>query len=106
MTTVSNGFMAFQTEAPELAAAHFNFIRTGAATSALDEKTEELAYLSVLAASQLTGGIPFHVASARAKGATREEVVSAILVGLPAVGLGVLNALPLALAAYDAHTPK
>lgn len=35
-------------------------------------------------------------------GTTREEVISAILLGLPAAGLCVTQALPAATAAYDA----
>jgi hypothetical protein len=45
---------------------------------------------------------PFHVQVARDSGACRDEVVSAILVGLPAAGLGVTQVLPAAIAAYDA----
>ena len=38
---------------------------------------------------------------AKKSGATKEEVISAILVGLPAVGNEVINALPAAIEAYD-----
>ena len=44
-----------------------------------------------------------HVQTARQLGASREEVISAILVGLPAAGHGVTQVLPAALAAYDAQ---
>jgi len=69
--------------------------------SALDPKTRSLCYLSVIAALRLTSGIPFHVQHAKSLGARREEVVSALLVGLPAAGHGVTAALPEALQAYD-----
>ncbi|HVO69565.1 MAG TPA: carboxymuconolactone decarboxylase family protein, partial [Aggregatilineaceae bacterium] len=69
--------------------------------SALDKKTEELAYLAALAALRMESGVPFHVQMAKQAGATRDEVISAILVGLPAAGTGVTQALPAALAAYD-----
>jgi alkylhydroperoxidase/carboxymuconolactone decarboxylase family protein YurZ len=72
-----------------------------AAASALDKKTEELAYLAVLAVLRLEGGIPFHVQMAKQAGATRAEAISAILVGLPAAGHSVTQVLPAALAAYD-----
>ncbi len=68
------------------------------AASALDAKTEALAYLAVLAAIRLESGVPFHVAQARKAGATREEILSALLVGLSAAGHVVLQALPVALA--------
>jgi hypothetical protein len=41
------------------------------------------------------------VQSARAAGTSRSEVISAILVGLPAAGHAVAQCLPAALAAYD-----
>lgn len=72
-----------------------------ARASALDE-TRELAYLAVLAALNRTSGIPFHVSSLKANGATRDEVISAILVGLPAAGHVVTQALPAAIETYDA----
>ena len=72
-----------------------------AGASALDKKTAALAYLAVLAALRLEGGVSFHVAHAKRAGASRDEVISAVLVGLPAAGNQVVAALPAALAAYD-----
>jgi len=74
-----------------------------AGAGALDDKTRALAYLAVLAALRLESGVPFHVVSAKGAGASREEVISAILVGLPAAGHVVTQVLPAALAAYDAE---
>ena len=51
----------------------------------------------------MESGIPFHVKEAKKAGATRQEVISAILIGLPAAGLAVTQALPAAVAAYDAE---
>jgi AhpD family alkylhydroperoxidase len=77
------------------------------AASALDKKAEELAYVAVLAATRSVSGIPFHVKAARDAGATRQEVLSSVLVGLPAVGSVVVAAVPVALEqrAPDAGTP-
>jgi alkylhydroperoxidase/carboxymuconolactone decarboxylase family protein YurZ len=58
--------------------------------------------LGVLAALRLESGVPFHVGLAKQAGASRDEVVNAILVGLPAAGNAVIQSLPAALAAYDA----
>lgn len=71
-------------------------------SSALDKKTAALAYLSVLAVMRLESGIPFHVHAAKDAGATREEVISAVLLGLPAAGNAVIQSLPIAISAYDA----
>ena len=100
--TVSTAFQTFLREAPDHASAWSSMVQGLAAASALDAKTAALAYLAVLAALRLEGGIPFHVRSAKAAGATREEVIRAILIGLPAAGHGVTQVLPAALAAYDA----
>ncbi len=48
-------------------------------------------------------GVPFHVAQAKEAGASREEVVSAVLIGLPAVGNIVTRSLPAAIRAYDSR---
>jgi len=100
--TISAAFRLFQSEAPAFAQAWGAAVQGLARASALDEKTKELAYLAVLAALNRTSGIAFHVASLKAKGATRQEVISAILVGLPAAGHVVTQALPAAVEAYDA----
>lgn len=99
---ISNAFHTFMAEAPQHAQAWGAMVQGLAAASALDKKTSALAYLAVLAALRLESGIPFHVLQARQAGATREEVISAILVGLPAAGHGVTQVLPAAVAAYDA----
>ena len=98
---ISNAFMTFMSEAPEQAKAWSEMVQGLAKASALDEKTHSLAYLAVLAALRLESGIPFHIHAAKAAGASRQEVISAILVGLPAAGHRVTQVLPAALAAYD-----
>ena len=98
---VSKAFQSFMSEAPQHAQAWGAMVQGLAGASALDKKTAALAYLAVLAALRLESGIPFHVQSARQSGATREEVISAILVGLPAAGHSVTQVLPVAIAAFD-----
>jgi alkylhydroperoxidase/carboxymuconolactone decarboxylase family protein YurZ len=100
---ISNAFQTFMTEAPQHAQAWGAAIQGLAGASALDRKTAELAYLAVLAALRLESGVPFHVQSAKEAGASRQEVISAILVGLPAAGHGITQTLPAAIAAYDAE---
>ena len=91
---VSDAFKLFMSDAPEFALAWGSVVRALAQASALDGKTRELAYLAVLAALNRTSG--------KERGATREEVISAILVGLPAAGHVVTQSLPAAIEAYDA----
>jgi alkylhydroperoxidase/carboxymuconolactone decarboxylase family protein YurZ len=98
---LSNAFQAFLKESPGQAQAWMQAVRGIAEASALDAKTQALAYLAVLAAMRLESGVPFHVVQAKQAGASREEVISALLVGLPAAGNVVTQALPAAIQAYD-----
>ncbi len=99
---ISNAFQTFMSEAPRHAQAWGAMVQGLANVTALDKKTSALAYLAVLAALRLESGIPFHVQAAKQSGASREEVISAVLVGLPAAGHSVTQTLPAAVAAYDA----
>ena len=96
-----DAFQLFLRESPEHAQAWMAAVRGLADASALDPKTRALAYLAVLAAMRLESGVPFHAAQAKQAGASRAEVASAILVGLPAAGNAVVHALPAALEAFD-----
>jgi alkylhydroperoxidase/carboxymuconolactone decarboxylase family protein YurZ len=98
---ISGAFQLFLKESPRHAQAWMTAVRGLAEASALDEKTQTLAYLAVLAALRLESGVPFHVAHSKEVGASRDEVMSAILVGLPAAGNAVTQVLPAALRAYD-----
>jgi alkylhydroperoxidase/carboxymuconolactone decarboxylase family protein YurZ len=101
MSRVSDAFQTFLREAPGHAQAWMGAVQGLGGASALEEKTSALAYLAVLAVLRLENGVPFHAAHAKAAGATREEVISAVLLGLPAAGNQVTQVLPAALAAYD-----
>ena len=99
--SISEAFKTFSEQAPKHANA-WRILTEGLSTaSALDTKTHHIAYLSVLAALRRVNGIAFHVKMAKQAGASREEIISAILVGLPAAGHGVTEALPSAIDAYD-----
>jgi alkylhydroperoxidase/carboxymuconolactone decarboxylase family protein YurZ len=100
-TLISKAFQTFLSDAPSQAQAWGKMTQELGAASALDAKTRALAYLAVLAALRLESGIPFHVKTAKEQGASRAEIISAILVGLPAAGNVVTQALPIALEAYD-----
>jgi alkylhydroperoxidase/carboxymuconolactone decarboxylase family protein YurZ len=99
---VSDAFQVFLTQTPDHAKVWMEAVKGLDEASALDDLTSELAYVAVLSALRMTSGIPFHVASAKALGATREQVASAVLLGLPAVGNAVTQSLPAALDAWDA----
>ncbi len=98
---ISNAFQTFSEEAPQYAAAWMKLVQSLSSASSLDHKTHNLAYIAVLAALGRVNGIPFHVKMAKKAGASRDEIISAILVGLPPAGHIVTEALPAAIAAYD-----
>jgi AhpD family alkylhydroperoxidase len=100
-SSMSNDFQLFMSEAPQYAQVWMTAVQGLESTSALDKKTEELTYLAVLAATRMGSGISFHIQSAKRAGASRKEVINAILVGLPAVGHGVTQVPPAVLASYD-----
>jgi len=100
---ISKAFQSFQKDTPDHAKAWGELVVKLAQASALDAKTGQLVYLAVLAALGRASGIPFHVRQAKETGASREEVLSAILTGLPAAGHVVTQSLPAAIEAYDAE---
>lgn len=100
---ISKAFQTFIEEAPGHATTWGTLVQDLAQASALDAKTAALAYIAVLAALGLESGVPFHVRSAKEAGATREEVISAILIGLPAAGHGVTRVLPTAVESFDSE---
>jgi alkylhydroperoxidase/carboxymuconolactone decarboxylase family protein YurZ len=99
---LSDAFQTFFRDASEYSKAWMEAVEKLDKANALDGKTKSIAYLSVLAAVGLTSGIPFHIQHAKSLGATRNEVIGEVLVGLPAAGHKVIQALPVALQAYDA----
>ena len=98
---VTTGFQMFMEESGEVGKAYSQLVQAMAQNSALDKKTHALAYISALAAAQMTGGLAFHVMMAKKVGASRDEVRDAVLVGLPAVGLAVLDIEEDEISAYD-----
>ena len=100
---ISDAFRAFIENAPEHQAAWAETVQKLSAANEMDPKTSALAYLAVLAAVGLQSGIPFHVKGAKMAGASREEVISAVLIGLPAAGNRVIQAMPVAVTAFDAE---
>lgn len=90
---MSNPPDLFCGHAPQTSRAFAQLPTALVADSALTSKEHHLAYLAVLCATRMTSGIAFHVTLARQAGATDEEIASACLVGLPAVGLQVLEGL-------------
>jgi AhpD family alkylhydroperoxidase len=91
----SNPMELFQKEAPDVAAAFNNLIQTLVASRGLDQKTKQLIYIAMKASLGDDMAVRAHVPMAKAAGATREEVVDAILMTLTVSGIrGVVHCLP------------
>mgnify|MGYP002538890768 CR=1 FL=1 len=87
--------------AEEVGDAFLDMVLKESEKSAFDPKMHELAYLAVLVAVGLEQGIIMHTKEAKKLGATREEIKSAALVALPAVGFPAIMGLKTALDSYD-----
>ena len=85
----------FQREAPEVAMAFNGLIMSLVASKGLDQKTKQLIYIAMKAAMGDDSAVRAHLPMARQAGATREEVVDAILMTLTVSGIrGVVHCLP------------
>ena len=101
---ISDAFQVFRNEAPHHARAWGNMISDMSESNQLDPKTTSLVYIGILAALGLETGMPYHVAMAKDAGATRDEIISAIMIGLPPAGHRVTRGLKAALESYDRST--
>ena len=85
----------FQREAPEVARAFNGLIMSIAASKGLDQKTKQLVYIAMKAAKGDVLAVKAHLSMARQAGATREEMIDAILMTLTVSGIrGVVTCLP------------
>ena len=98
---ISNAFQTFQKEAPEYAQAWNNAVIGLSKANSLSDKKKAIAYLSVLSVLKIESGIPFHVKHAKSLGVNRDEIISAVLIGLPAAGHSITSCLLIALNAFD-----
>jgi len=78
-------------EAPDVAQSFFDLAKSVKQYSPLDEKVNELVIIGIFSAHRGLRGINTHVERAIAAGATKEEVIAAILLALPIVGITDVN---------------
>jgi len=97
-----NPLSIFEKEAPQVAKAFDQLIDALKETTGLDAKTRQLVYIGIKSALGDSTAIFYHVAMAKALGATRDEIKDTILITLTVCGLnGVATCLPVALAVFD-----
>ncbi len=93
MKNVTKGFDLLMNETDGVGPALMGAIMKLGEVSSLDKKVHELAYISVLVTARMYGGLPFHIQQAKLKGATKDEIKSAILLPMPIIGIQVADAL-------------
>jgi alkylhydroperoxidase/carboxymuconolactone decarboxylase family protein YurZ len=92
----------FLREAPEVAEAFNNLITAVAGSQGLDAKTKQLIYIAMKASADDVAAVKAHIPMAKQMGATREEVVDAILLTLTVSGIrGVVSCLPEVVQQFD-----
>jgi alkylhydroperoxidase/carboxymuconolactone decarboxylase family protein YurZ len=101
MEPMKSKFMYMVKDGGDVGADYFKFFKLTEEKTALDPKTYQLVYLAYLAAEGVVEGIRRHVMEANEVGATREEIQSVILAGLPVSGAKLQDAYAAAMETYD-----
>jgi len=97
-----NPMELFRREAPEVAKAFDGLVMSLVASKGLDQKTKQLIYIAMKAATGDDTAVRAHLPMARQAGATKAEVVDAILMTLTVSGIrGVVHCLPDAVRAFE-----
>ena len=97
-----NPMELFRREAPEVAKAFDGLIMSLVASHGLDQKTKQLIYIAMKAATGDDTAVRAHLPMARQAGATKAEVVDAILMTLAVSGVrGVVSCLPGVVSYFD-----
>lgn len=92
--TKNPAFEQFKEEFPDVFTTFSDFYKT-VSSKALDEKTKQLVYLGILAATRYAPAVRVHIKKALEAGATKDEIKEAIMLAIPAGGLcNFLSVLP------------
>ena len=93
-----NPFEMFQKECPDIAARFSDLVEAQKALKGLDAKTKQLINIAIQTANRNPKGVQIHAMMAKNEGATREEIVGAVVLNLHHSGLAsVLDCLPAAI---------
>ena len=96
--TEKNPFELFQQECPELAARFNSLVEVQKSLKGLDPKTKQLINIAIQTATRNPRGVKMHTIMACMSGATRDEIIGAVVMNLHLTGLAtVLESLPAAL---------
>jgi len=97
-----NPYDLFRRECPELAERFNNLVEVQKSLNGLDPKTKQLINIAIQTATRNPEGVHLHTIMAHRAGATRDEIVGAVVMNLHLTGLvTVLECLPAALAGLE-----
>jgi AhpD family alkylhydroperoxidase len=92
----------FQSECPKLAAKFNELVQVQSSIEGLDQKTKQLINIAIQTSNKNPTGVKLHAMMAKKIGASREEVIGAVVMNLHLSGLPtVLECLPSAIDGYD-----
>lgn len=98
-----NPYQIFQKECPELAARFNDLVEAQRSLKGMNPKTKQLINIAIQTANRNPKGVEMHALMAKNEGATRDEIVGAVVMNLYLSGLScVLDCLPTALEGFEA----
>jgi len=99
-----NPFDLFEKEFPEVSEKYNALVDAQRKQKGIDDKTKQLINIAIQTASRNPRGVKFHAMMAKEAGASREEVLGAVVMNLHLSGLGpVLDSLPHAVAGFEGN---
>jgi alkylhydroperoxidase/carboxymuconolactone decarboxylase family protein YurZ len=103
--TDKNPYEIFQKECPELAERFNNLVEVQRSLKDLDQKTKQLINIAIQTSTKNPRGVKFHAITAYQVGATKDEIIGAVVMNLHLTGLvTVLECLPAALEGIEEAT--
>jgi AhpD family alkylhydroperoxidase len=98
----TNPIELFKQEFPELASRFNELVDAQISLKGLDAKTKQLINIAIQTANRNPRGVFFHAMMAKKSGASRDEILGAVVLNLHLSGLAcVLDCLPTAVEGYD-----
>jgi AhpD family alkylhydroperoxidase len=97
-----NPYELFQKECPEIAARFNDLVEAQKALKGLDSKTKQLINIAIQTANLNSRGVKLHAMMAKNEGATREEIIGAVVLNLHHSGFNaVMQCLPAAIHGFE-----
>ena len=97
-----NPYDLFEKECPELAKSYNELVEAQRSQKGLDSKTKQLINIAIQTADKNPRGVKFHAMMANNDGATKDEIIGAVVMNLHLSGLAlVLDCLPNALEGFE-----